>query len=285
VAGRVWKFSSTAAFTKNITWAAPVGVNKSSWTVMDRRERPGLLLHPDWQTPFFLFTAVAGQLHPGQQPGASWLQSQPIRQSHPVEAAREGGHSTSSSGGGHCESDEDCNLNGVCQQQRALQGRLSGGDSSCVCDPQWDGVHCGVLALLPADPMGGYRRPGWNGWGGNPFWSEADQKYHVFTVEMTNHCSIDDYITNSQIVHAEAPSSSPGGPYRLAPMGNNMSGVRKFDQDGPAPTAAVLAKPFAHGAHAWREDGGKGALVVVIVGRDDVSYPKGVPEKRCSAGD
>ena len=62
-------------------------------------------------------------------------------------------------------------------------------------------------------------------------------------------------------------------------------GGRQFDQAGPAPTAAVLAKPFAHGAHAWREDGGKGALVVVIVGRDDVSYPKGVPEKRCSAGD
>ena len=138
---------------------------------MERRERPGLLLDRTWRTPLYLFTAVAGQLHPGQKPGSSWLQSQPIRQSKP---------SVGGGGGGKCASDEDCNLSGVCSS------------GLCSCDAQWQGAHCGLLALLPADPAGGYRRPGFNGWGGNPFWSEHDSMYHVFTVEMTRQCSIND---------------------------------------------------------------------------------------------
>ena len=56
----------------------------------------------------------------------------------------------------------------------------------CHCDVQWDGDDCGQLALMPANPEGGYRRPGCNGWGGNPFYDEGDGKYHVFTVEMTH---------------------------------------------------------------------------------------------------
>ena len=225
---------------------------------MERRERPGLLLDRTWRTPLYLFTAVAGQLHPGQKPGSSWLQSQPIRQSKP---------SVGGGGGGKCASDEDCNLSGVCSS------------GLCSCDAQWQGAHCGVLALLPADPAAGYRRPGFNGWGGNPFWSEHDSMYHVFTVEMTRQCSINDHLTNSQIVHAVAPRESPGGPYVLAAIGANAT--EHIDQSGPAPSSTVLAKPFAHGAHAWREDGGKGALVVVVVGRDEQSYPRGVPEKTC----
>ena len=67
-------------------------------------------------------------------------------------------------GCGACTSDESCNLNGVCTA------------SVCVCDPQWDGAHCGTLALLPADPLGGYRRPGFSGWGGNPWFDSGDKK-------------------------------------------------------------------------------------------------------------
>ena len=96
---------------------------------------------------------------------------------------------------------------------------------------------------------------------------------------MTRQCTINDYITNSQIVHAVAPESAPGGPYVLAPIGANAS--EHIDQSGPAPSSTVLAKPFAHGAHAWREGGGTGALVVVVVGRDEQSYPRGAPEKTC----
>ena len=95
-----------------------------------------------------------------------WLQSQPIRQKlRPGEA---GG------GGGACASDESCNLNGVCRQ------------SVCVCDPQWTGSHCGSLALLPADPLGGYRRPGFSGWGGNPWWDPGDKKCESLPALLAN---------------------------------------------------------------------------------------------------
>lgn len=84
------------------------------------------------------------------------MQSQPIRQKL--------GAGDAAGGGGACTSDESCNLNGVCTA------------SACVCDPQWDGPHCGTLALLPADPLGGYRRPGFSGWGGNPWFDSGDKK-------------------------------------------------------------------------------------------------------------
>ena len=87
-------------------------------------------------------------------------------------------------GGGACTADEHCNLNGVCSSSRQSSEEGGGGGGVCKCDIQWEGSDCGVLALLPADPAGGYRRFGFNGWGGNPFYSEHDEKYHVFTVEM-----------------------------------------------------------------------------------------------------
>eukprot|EP01046_Picozoa_sp_COSAG06_P020449 COSAG06_NODE_1495_length_9262_cov_21.163779_1_plen_62_part_10 len=38
---------------------------------------------------------------------------------------------------------------------------------------------------------------------------------YAYMVIQTNGCSINEYITNSQIVHCE--STTPGGPYHLAP--------------------------------------------------------------------
>eukprot|EP01048_Picozoa_sp_COSAG05_P015332 COSAG05_NODE_1836_length_3989_cov_3.352956_4_plen_472_part_00 len=257
-----WTFSNTSSYSKNITWSKPLR-SGDRWTVFERRERPGLLLDTSWKVPRYLFTAVMGDLHPGQHRGSSWLQSQPIRQIHPPPPAP-------ASGGGQCVRDEDCSLNGVCS---ASQG--------CECDAQWDGPDCGVLALLPADPAGGYRRPGFNSWGGNPFFSEHDSKYHVFTVEMTNGCTINDYITNSQIVHCE--SVTPGGPYTLAPLGGpTQQQQQQQTPSAPAPNHTVFLKPFAHAAHVWREREGKGALVMAVEGRDGVSYPHGVPEKVCT---
>ena len=43
----------------------------------------------------------------------------------------------------------------------------------------------------------------------------------------------------------------------------------------------MFLKPFAHAAHVWRENEGKGALVMAVEGQDAVSYPKGVPQKQC----
>ena len=49
--------------------------------------------------------------------------------------------------------------------------------------------------------------------GGNPFYDKADKIYHVFTVEMTNGCIINDYITNS---YFPLPSSTPLRPLCLS---------------------------------------------------------------------
>eukprot|EP01052_Picozoa_sp_SAG31_P058227 SAG31_NODE_17671_length_662_cov_0.683837_2_plen_83_part_01 len=66
---------------------------------------------------------------------------------------------------------------------------------------------------------------------GNPFrWrasSGGDNKFHVITVEMTHRFTINDYSTNSRLVHAI--SDKPAGPYRFS---------------------SVFRAPFAHAAHS-----------------------------------
>ena len=271
--GTAWTFSNATAYTKNISWT-PTGPNaegKTAWTVVGRRERPGLLLDPGWTTPLALFSSVQAHtwrsnvLPPWAEPHQSWLQSQPIQQ-HLGEGEAAGG-------GGACTSDEDCNLNGICSQQTAVS-------TTCVCDPQWQGDFCGSLALLPADPLGGHRRQGFSGWGGNPFFDQGDGKYHVFTVEMTYGCTIDDFVTNSQIVHAQSDTAT--GTYTLAPIGKTGTRPPAWGRAGvklgvPAPPSTVLVAPFAHAPHAWK-DLATGALVVVFEGR--VRLPDSA-QKRC----
>lgn len=138
-----------------------------------------------------------------------------------------------------CVTDEDCSLNGVCRA-----------NGTCACDPQWGGADCGALRLLPAPKDGGTgtwfaSRNGSSQWGGNPFRSPVDGRYHVFAVEMTKSCGIGDFRTNSRIVLAS--SASPLGPYR-------------FD--------AVWRAPFAHTPRAW--PGADGSLLVAYVGRQAV---------------
>ena len=303
-----WVFSQTTAYTENTTWI------NGSYTILGRRERPGLLLDPKLKTPLALFSAVADL--PYGCGGHSWLQSQPIRQQDPISAsppsrfiqqagALTAGHdinignmtvaaaeiwcnetsechgftlrtplapslvaqiyfksqnTTKNNGDAGWmsyikappwQTDDDCSLSGVCQQNGA-----------CKCDPQWHSADCGMLALLPADPEGGFKREGYSQWGGNPFYSEVDQKYHVFVTEMTHGCTINDFTTNSQIVHGE--SLTPTGKYELAPVA-----FADWTKTSPraAPNASVLVAAFATCAHASR-DPVTGALVVVFEGRD-----------------
>lgn len=251
--GLRWTFSSTPAYAKNISWAS------GGWSVMARRERPSLVLDSEWRTPIALFTSV-------MEPGGfdSWLQSQPLRQEH----AEHGHEAQGIQGGGQCSNDASCNLNGVCS---------SGG--TCVCDPQWRGGDCGELAVEAAERDGGYHRPGYNGWGGNPFFSTDDHLFHVFAVEMTYACRIGNFHTNSQIVHAT--SETAAGQYRLAPIQGGQLTNASAVHAGllPAPNSTVLHVPFAHAPHTWR-DPRDGALVVVFEGRQLIPDAK---QKRCAS--
>ena len=107
-------------------------------------------------------------------------------------------------GGPACASDLDCHLNGRC----------AGG--ICVCDTAWVGSTCGALDLRPVEPlqMGFVERNATSqttSWGGNAVRGE-DGRWHMFVSEIANGCSLKDWTTNSQVVHAT--SDDAGGPYR-----------------------------------------------------------------------
>ena len=289
--------------------------------MVGRRERPGLLFDPVSNDPIALFSAVA-DVPWGPVGGHSWLQSQPIRQTHaalpgtesaatsPRFIRRSGAlpagqdihvaNTTTALAAAWCNATTDCfgftlrvppradsvgevyfkpasrgDSNGdpgwvsyvkvpPCSRDEdcSLNGQCDGSTGTCKCDPQWQGADCGVLALLPADPEGGFQRDGYSQWGGNPFYSEVDRKYHVFATEMTHSCTINDFTTNSQIVHAESPT--PTGKYRLAPI--TFAATESDTRSPAAPNSSILVAPFATCAHASR-DPATGALVVVFEGR------------------
>jgi hypothetical protein len=100
-----------------------------------------------------------------------------------------------------------CHLNGVCS---------AGACASCYAP--WQGATCGELRLLPiAAPAAengfpGAGHPNASTWGGNAVRYQG--QWHGYFSEMVNNCSLAQWGTNSQCVHAVA--SAPGGPYTRA---------------------------------------------------------------------
>jgi len=105
---------------------------------------------------------------------------------------------------GVCQTDMDCNLNGLCAADSGL----------CRCDPAWDGPTCGRLAVLPTPADNGYNVPGTASWGGNAIYDPATKLYHGFFSEFVLHCGLRSWGCNSRIVHATA--STPVGPYAFS---------------------------------------------------------------------
>lgn len=100
-----------------------------------------------------------------------------------------------------CSNDLDCSLNGVCTK---------GG--TCKCDIPWTGTTCDLLDVLPTLPNSGYNgtQSGTSSWGGS-IAQESDGSWHMFVSEMSDHCGLGAWTTNSQVVHAT--SDGPLGPY------------------------------------------------------------------------
>lgn len=97
-----------------------------------------------------------------------------------------------------CSDDVDCSLNGVCD-------RASG---ACACDAGWKGRYCHQLKLAPVVNRSGLdqlRGAGARGptstWGGSVVQSD-DGLFHMWASEISRHCGIHRWITNSVIVHA-----------------------------------------------------------------------------------
>lgn len=110
-----------------------------------------------------------------------------------------------------CSSPLDCSLNGEC----------SGG--LCHCDAAWSGAPgCDVLAVEAAPLDNGYHNLTFASWGGNAIYQ--DGLWHLFVAQIVNHCGLDRWGSNSEIVRAE--SQHPGGPYTMretvvAPFAHN----------------------------------------------------------------
>lgn len=98
----------------------------------------------------------------------------------------------------------------------SLNGILERASSSCKCDPGWAGSDCGALNLGPtADSAVGAGRiyppstSKTSSWGGGVV--QRGGKFHLYVSEMSEHCGLGTWSTNSFIRHAEADTVD--GPY------------------------------------------------------------------------
>ena len=136
--------------------------------------------------------------------------------------------STTSAWTSQCTTDEDCQLNGLCQA------------SVCNCFAPWSGPSCGILDQLPQPRAAAYgldcgtsnySAPHTASWGGNVV--KGYGSYHLFVSELTQDCPLLNWMTNTDIVHAV--SSSPSGPFErrdtsVAPLSTNPQVI--VDQQG-----------------------------------------------------
>lgn len=89
-----------------------------------------------------------------------------------------------------CQSDLDCNLNGVCTEE-----------GICRCDVAWRGTPtCSQLQLLPTSIKSGCRPLHRSSWGGSAFYH--DGLCHLFPAEMMKNCGLTSWLTDSRIMHA-----------------------------------------------------------------------------------
>ena len=138
-----------------------------------------------------------------------------------------------------CTANEDCSLNGLC----------TGG--ACKCDTPWVGERCQTLQLAPGNvgkdgiPLCAYHGDGPNStsWGGSVLHAPEDGKYYMWAASMVNNCTLDDWMTNSEVVLAV--SQSPLGPFEkvktiVPPWAHNPQAIRAPDNTSKSGHVYVL---------------------------------------------
>ena len=131
-----------------------------------------------------------------------------------------------------CTTDDDCSLLGAC---------VSG---ACVCDAGFQGPACSSLAVVPGSSALGYHNatPGVGAsWGANAIF--VDGLWHAFIAELTHNCTLNQYGSNSQVIHATSPSL-----------------------DAPFTKRGVAIAPFAHNPTVRALPDGTGYLLYMIGG-------------------
>jgi hypothetical protein len=131
-----------------------------------------------------------------------------------------------------CQSNVGCSLNGVC----------SGG--KCQCDAAWEGETCQWLSFLPGNdkdlaldgiPLCCYHGDDENStsWGASVIQAPEDGKFYMWVAQMTNHCNLGKWRTNSEV--ALARSDNPLGPFTklidlVPPWTHNPEAIRAPDE-------------------------------------------------------
>ena len=142
------------------------------------------------------------------------------------------GASVGTGGRGQCVSVEDCSFNGHC-----------GRNGTCECLPGWRNPACGVLDVLPSPYAAGYHNASFASWGGNALFDPIDGLWHMFVAEMANHCPLNDWGQNSQIIRSTSPTA-----------------------EGPYTFAQVVIRPFAHNPTVRRLPNNAGYVLYMIGG-------------------
>ena len=98
----------------------------------------------------------------------------------------------------------------------SLNGDLDQTTGKCVCDPAWKGDECDLLNVQPlaSDVAIGYKnKSGFDSWGGNAIFE--DGKWHLFAAQFVEHCSLEHWGSNSEIIRAVS-TNGPEGPFQYA---------------------------------------------------------------------
>ena len=172
-------------------------------------------------------------------------------------AAASDGRRPPASGGALCSSGIECQLNGICKQER------------CVCDTAWTGANCSVLHLVsPPDftPSGFHSlNSSWSAWGGGAVYDPAAKKWQGVFHEISGQCGMLTWGANGQTRMAE--SERPAGPYRvtqllLPPTATNPS----IGRDPGSGTFLVTHMGIANGT------GGTGGKCVACPELDGITH-------------
>ena len=101
----------------------------------------------------------------------------------------------------------NCSYNGICA------------DNVCDCQTGWKGEFCHQFDLLPASNASGLNmlraEPFLSSWGGSVIYDAASELYHMYYSEISRHCGIHRWVTNSVVNHAV--SDGPASAWRFEP--------------------------------------------------------------------
>ena len=99
----------------------------------------------------------------------------------------------------------------VCPHNCSLNGRcIAAPRPRCTCDAGWTGLRCSTLDVRPTTRSAGLQLPNTSTWGGSVRLDKASGTYFMWASEITQHCGMSAWQTNSRVIRASASASAAG---------------------------------------------------------------------------